>query len=123
MLSKNEIKDIQSLSQKKFRDALKLFVAEGPKIVGELIQLVPDKVESIYATPEWIDRTWAWCLSKNGKAAARSIAGKAREELAPAARELRSALHAQFGPKPLPEERAIGSIGRLASALRATFRT
>src|SRR6188768_784772 len=55
MLSKSEIKDIQSLSQKKFRDALKLFVAEGPKIVGELIQLVPDKVESIYATPEWIE--------------------------------------------------------------------
>lgn len=53
MLSKSEIKDIQSLSQKKNRDALKLFVAEGPKIVGELIQLVPQMIERVFATPVW----------------------------------------------------------------------
>lgn len=53
MLSKNEIKDIQSLSHKKFRKALKLFVAEGPKVVGELMQLVPEQIEKIYATEEW----------------------------------------------------------------------
>ncbi|MGZ5287400.1 MAG: TrmH family RNA methyltransferase, partial [Flavisolibacter sp.] len=53
MLSKNEIKDIQSLSHKKFRKALKLFIAEGPKVVGELLQLVPAKIEKIYATSEW----------------------------------------------------------------------
>lgn len=55
MLSKNEIKDIQSLSHKKFRDALKLFVAEGPKIVGELIQLIPHQIEKIYALKEWVE--------------------------------------------------------------------
>ena len=49
MLSKNEIKDIQSLSQKKFRDELKLFIAEGPKIVEELIELIPYQIEKIYA--------------------------------------------------------------------------
>ena len=54
MLSKNEIKDIQSLSQKKFRDELKLFIAEGPKIVGELIELIPHQIEKIYAIEEWI---------------------------------------------------------------------
>jgi RNA methyltransferase, TrmH family len=54
MLSKNEIKDIQSLSQKKFRDELKLFIAEGPKIVEELIELIPHQIEKIYATEEWI---------------------------------------------------------------------
>lgn len=55
MLSKNEIKDIQSLSQKKFRDELKLFIAEGPKIVGELIELIPHQIEKIYAVEEWIE--------------------------------------------------------------------
>jgi len=55
MLSKNEIKDIQSLSQKKFRDELKLFIAEGPKIVEELIELIPHQIEKIYAVEEWIE--------------------------------------------------------------------
>ena len=54
MLSKSEIKDIQSLSQKKNRDALKLFVAEGPKIVNELIRLVPGMIENVFAVSEWI---------------------------------------------------------------------
>jgi TrmH family RNA methyltransferase len=49
MLSKKEIKDIQSLSHKKFRDELKLFIAEGPKIVGELIELIPQQIEKVYA--------------------------------------------------------------------------
>jgi len=55
MLSKNEIKDIQSLSQKKFRDELKLFIAEGPKIVEELTELIPHQIEKIYAVEEWIE--------------------------------------------------------------------
>jgi RNA methyltransferase, TrmH family len=55
MLSKKEIKDIQSLSQKKFRDELKQFIAEGPKIVGELIDLIPQQVEKVYALKEWMD--------------------------------------------------------------------
>ena len=55
MLSKKEIKDIQSLSHKKFRDELKLFIAEGPKIVGELIELIPQQIEKIYAVKEWIE--------------------------------------------------------------------
>ena len=55
MLSKSEIKDIQSLSQKKNRDALKLFVAEGPKMVNELIRLVPGMIENVFAVSEWIE--------------------------------------------------------------------
>lgn len=55
MLSKKEVKDIQSLSDKKFRAELKLFVAEGPKIVGELLQLIPDCISRIYAVREWIN--------------------------------------------------------------------
>jgi RNA methyltransferase, TrmH family len=37
MLSKNDIKLIRSLAIKKYRDAEGLFVAEGPKLVGELL--------------------------------------------------------------------------------------
>lgn len=65
MLSKKEIKDIQSLSQKKFRDELNLFVAEGPKIVGELIGLIPQQIQNVYAVKPWIDASQS--LYKNVK--------------------------------------------------------
>ena len=39
MLSKNQIRFIASLRQKKFRDEHQLFIAEGPKIVQELLRL------------------------------------------------------------------------------------
>lgn len=55
MLSKKEIKDIQSLSQKKFRDELNQFIAEGTKVVSELIELIPGKIEKVYALKEWLD--------------------------------------------------------------------
>jgi TrmH family RNA methyltransferase len=55
MLSKNEVKDIQSLRQKKFRDEARLFVAEGPKIVSELVLLIPQQIKMIYALKSWID--------------------------------------------------------------------
>ena len=38
MLSKNEIKDIKALGQKKFRDERRLFVVEGEKLVEEALQ-------------------------------------------------------------------------------------
>jgi RNA methyltransferase, TrmH family len=53
MLSKKEVKDIQSLSLKKHRDESQLFVAEGPKIVEELIQLAPFNVLGVYGLEEW----------------------------------------------------------------------
>lgn len=53
MLSKNEIKDIQSLRHKKFRREAGRFTVEGPKIVEELIALVPQKMRAVYATEEW----------------------------------------------------------------------
>ena len=54
MLSKNEIKDIQSLRHKKLREEAKLFVAEGPKITGELIMLVPQQFKKLYCLKEWL---------------------------------------------------------------------
>jgi len=55
MLSKNEIKDIQSLRHKKFREDAKLFVAEGPKIIGELLTLFPQQFKKVYGLKEWVE--------------------------------------------------------------------
>ena len=54
MLSKARIKYIQSLYQKKFRDESEYFVIEGPKIVSEFIQSVPQQIENIYSLHEWL---------------------------------------------------------------------
>jgi TrmH family RNA methyltransferase len=53
-LTKAEITRLRSLQEKKHRDALGLFVVEGPKVVGELLAAKFPFVE-IYATKEWID--------------------------------------------------------------------
>ena len=51
MISKNLIKLIKSLEQKKYRKREKLFVAEGPKVVGDLMALMAP--QRIIATSEW----------------------------------------------------------------------
>ena len=53
MLTKNEIKYIQSLYQKKQREEEKLFIAEGPKLAEELINSSIEIV-NIYATNNWL---------------------------------------------------------------------
>jgi len=55
MLSKSKLKYIQSLGQKKHRDDERLFIAEGPKIVAELLQDVPELVSEVFALPSWIE--------------------------------------------------------------------
>ncbi len=54
MLSKNQIKEIQSLQLKKFRDARQLFIAEGIKTVTEIVQNRPELVNEIFATADFI---------------------------------------------------------------------
>ncbi len=53
MLSKNAAKYINSLKTNKFRNKYNTFIAEGPKIVGELLRS-PFYVESVYAVGEWM---------------------------------------------------------------------
>ena len=53
MLSKNRIKQINALQQKKFRNESRTFVAEGHKVVKELLRS-PLKVREIFATGDWI---------------------------------------------------------------------
>jgi TrmH family RNA methyltransferase len=53
-VSKSQVKYIQSLSHKKFRDEAGVFVAEGPKIAGELLQMPGIRCRQVYAVKEWI---------------------------------------------------------------------
>lgn len=52
-LSKNKIKLISSLRLKKYRDELSLFVAEGPKLVSDLLKCFSPKI--IVSTQSWLD--------------------------------------------------------------------
>jgi RNA methyltransferase, TrmH family len=54
MLVKSKIKYIQTLGQKKFREQEGLFIAEGPKIVKELLLTPAAKVKQVFALKEWI---------------------------------------------------------------------
>jgi TrmH family RNA methyltransferase len=53
MFSKSTVKYIQSLQHKKFRDEEGTFVAEGPKLVGELLAGKVFACKNIYALPGW----------------------------------------------------------------------
>ncbi|MCK9179457.1 MAG: RNA methyltransferase [Bacteroides sp.] len=59
-ISKNKLKFIRSLNQKKQRDQNNVFLAEGPKLVEELLQVFP--CQYLAATPEWLR------LNSNSKA-------------------------------------------------------
>jgi len=56
MFNKATIKNIQSLQQKKIRDELGLFVAEGPKVVEEFLQTQAFPCINIYALNEWVNK-------------------------------------------------------------------
>ena len=49
LVSKTQIKLITSLQQKKYRNKLGLFVAEGPKVINELIT-AKLQLHSLYST-------------------------------------------------------------------------
>ena len=61
MISKSDIKYIQSLAHKKFREEEGLFVVEGVKMVQEMLIEYPEKIAHLYATLPWVDQ-----LSKFG---------------------------------------------------------
>jgi TrmH family RNA methyltransferase len=55
MLVKSQVKYIQSLGQKKFRDGENVFVSEGPKIINELLMATNCRPVNIFAVKEWVD--------------------------------------------------------------------
>lgn len=52
MISKSQIKNVRALSRKKNRDASGLFIGEGPKVVGELLNTF--RCRYIAATSAWL---------------------------------------------------------------------
>lgn len=72
-LSKNQIKYIHSLELKKNRKKDKVFLAEGPKLVGDLLDHFSCML--LVATPEWID-------NQARKIPAENIISVTEEELA-----------------------------------------
>ncbi len=63
MITKSEVKYIQSLGHKKFRDELKQFTAEGPKIIIELLNSPSILLKALYATEEWLNANKDICES------------------------------------------------------------
>lgn len=54
-VSKNTIKYIQSLRQKKFRQKYNKFIVEGDKMARELLQQRPHWVEQLFALPDFME--------------------------------------------------------------------
>jgi len=55
MLSKTHTKYIQSLQHKKFRDEANLFIAEGPKVVMDLLADRKFVCKELFAVKEWLN--------------------------------------------------------------------
>ncbi|MBS1660977.1 MAG: RNA methyltransferase [Bacteroidetes bacterium] len=55
MVTKSQVKYIQSLGHKKFRDEEGVFVVEGPKIVGELLPAANMSLRQLFAVKTWLD--------------------------------------------------------------------
>lgn len=55
MITKSDVKYIQSLSHKKFREEEGVFIVEGVKMVNELIDQFANQILHIYALKSWVD--------------------------------------------------------------------
>ena len=55
MITKNQVKYIQSLGQKKSRDEENCFIAEGHKLVNELMTASNCRIAQFYVLKEWVD--------------------------------------------------------------------
>jgi TrmH family RNA methyltransferase len=65
MISKSQLKYIQSLGQKKYRDQEDVFIAEGPKLVHELLQSKNAELKHLFALHEWLEINQELLLKKN----------------------------------------------------------
>jgi TrmH family RNA methyltransferase len=64
LLSRKQVKHIHSLRQKKFREIHRQFLAEGSKLVTDILES-PYKIITIYALAEWLMRNENILHSKN----------------------------------------------------------
>lgn len=65
-MSKNQVKNINNLHQKKFRTKQALFIAEGPKVVEEFLH-ADLKIAEIYGLEKWVERNITVLMQKNCK--------------------------------------------------------
>lgn len=79
LITRNEIKLVRSLALKKYRDAEGLFVAEGPKVVSELLPLFA--CESLYATESFMRELENVSLLPSAKSEIRRKTVVTQEEL------------------------------------------
>lgn len=54
MISKSQIKQVKALHLKKFRDEEKLFIAEGIKVVNEIINTNPEIIHQLFVTESYL---------------------------------------------------------------------
>lgn len=67
MLVKSKLKYIQSLGQKKPRDEEGVFIAEGPKLVKELLEARGITVLEIFGTKEWIEENQKFLIKNKAE--------------------------------------------------------
>ena len=91
-VTKSQVKYIQSLSHKKFRDEAGVFVAEGPKIVGELLQVQGLRCRQVFAVKEWIGEMGEGLGNEPGTGLRAALAGVPVQEVGDAELERLSAL-------------------------------
>lgn len=56
MLSKGQLKYIQSLAQKKRREEERVFIAEGPKVIQEFLADRSVRIKKLFALKEWLNK-------------------------------------------------------------------
>jgi TrmH family RNA methyltransferase len=66
MLTKSQVKYIQSLAHKKFRDAEGVFIVEGPKVTLELLMDSRLQPRQVFAVKEWIGELPPGIVSRLG---------------------------------------------------------
>ena len=76
LITKSQVKYIQSLGHKKFRDAEGVFVVEGPKITGELLRAPNMRLRAAYGLREWIAALPSGLLQDIDRQATGSLAGE-----------------------------------------------
>lgn len=54
MISKNQIKQVRALHLKKYREQEKRFIAEGIKVVNEIITNNPDSIDMLFVTENYL---------------------------------------------------------------------
>lgn len=54
MISKNQIKQVKALHLKKFRDEENMFIAEGIKVVNEIITTNPEIIHQLFVTESYL---------------------------------------------------------------------